>query len=128
MTSISLSPAQTISALGAIVSATPLAHVRKTCSSLLTKQLLRPHGIQGLLDVMFGEEDSLDDRARLEKQEHIARILMTIPANIKATVSNASLSSFFFLQLRIHHEFVGVFFTYFPSSDSSSFNQYSSEP
>lgn len=38
---------------------------------------------------MFGEEDS-SDGVRLEKQEHIARILMTIPANMKATVSNTS--------------------------------------
>ena len=87
MIPISLSPAQTISALGAIISAPSLAYVRKACSSLLTKQLLRPHGVQGLLDVMFDEE--LDDGVRLEKQEHIARILMTIPANMKATVSSA---------------------------------------
>ena len=89
---ISLSPAQTISALGAIISATSLAHVRKTGSFLLTKQLLRPHGVQGLLDVMFGEDDSLDDGVRFEKREHIARMLMTVPANMKAIVSNVSLS------------------------------------
>ena len=87
---ISLSPAQTISALGAIISASTLVHVRKAGSSLLTNQLLRPHGVQGLIDVMFGEEDSSDDGVRLEKQEHIAKILMTIPANMKATVSNTS--------------------------------------
>ena len=92
MMPISLSPAQTISALGAIISAPSLAYVRKAGSSLLTKQLLRPHGVQGLLDVMFGQEDSLEDGVRLEKQEHIARILMTIPANMKATVSSASFS------------------------------------
>ncbi|KAF8812411.1 hypothetical protein BYT27DRAFT_6419485 [Phlegmacium glaucopus] len=80
-----LSPAQTISALGTIISAPCPAHVRKTGSFLLTKQLLRPHGVRGLLDVMFGEETLLDDGIRLQKQEHIARILMTIPANMKAT-------------------------------------------
>ena len=92
MMPISLSPAQTISALGAIISATSLAHVRKTGSFLLTKQLLRPHGVQGLLDVMFGEDDSLDDGVRFEKREHIARMLMTVPANMKVIVSNVSLS------------------------------------
>jgi len=102
MMSISLSPAQTISALGTIIAAPCPAHVRKTGSFFLTKQLLRPHGVQGLLDVMFGEENPLDDGVRLEKQEHIARILMTIPANMKATVSNAYLS--FHLLLQIHHE------------------------
>ena len=40
---------------------------------------------------MFGEEDSSDGGVRLEKQEHIARILMTIPANMKATVNNTSI-------------------------------------
>lgn len=39
---------------------------------------------------MFGEEDSSDDGVRLEKQEHIAKILMTIPANMKATVTSTS--------------------------------------
>lgn len=117
MMSNSLSPAQTISALGAVISASSLAHVRKTGSSLLTKQLLRPHGVQGLLDVMFGEEDTLDNRVRLEKQEHIARILMTIPANMKATVSHI-------LQPQIHYKFKssGIFFTDFPPGDTSSFN------
>ena len=73
-----------------MISAPSLAHVRKAGSSLLTKQLLRPHGVQGLLDVMFSGEDSSDDGVRLEKQEHIAKILMSIPSNMKATVSNTS--------------------------------------
>ena len=110
---ISLSPAQTISALGAIISAPSPAHVRKAGSSLLTKQLLRPHGVQGLLDVMFGEEDSLDNGVRLEKQEHIARILMTIPANMKATVNNSSLP-FKNSNLPRNLNFRNIFHLFFP--------------
>jgi hypothetical protein len=49
---------------------------------------------------MFGEEDSSDDGVRLEKQEHIARILMTIPANMKATASSTS----FFYELKFNRE------------------------
>lgn len=80
-----LPTAQAISALAATIAAPCLTHIRKAGSALLTKQLLRPHGVQGLLDVMFGEENSLDDGLRLEKQEHIAQILMTIPGTMKAT-------------------------------------------
>jgi hypothetical protein len=49
---------------------------------------------------MFGEDDSSDDGVRLEKQEHIAKILMTIPANMKAKVSNTS----FYYEFKFHRE------------------------
>jgi hypothetical protein len=58
---------------------------------------------------MFGEEDSSDDGVRLEKQEHIAKILMTIPANMKATVtSSSSYYKFKFIVKPIFQEYFSV--------------------
>ena len=75
---------------------------------------------------MFGEEDSSDDGVRLEKQEHIAKILMTIPANMKATVSSTS----FFYEFKFSREtnISGIFFVYYPPDNTSSFKQYASKP
>lgn len=75
---------------------------------------------------MFGEEDSSDDGVRLEKQEHIAKILMTVPANMKATVT--STSSFDEFKFIVKVIFSGIFFTYYPPGNTSSFRQYASEP
>ncbi|KAF9534898.1 hypothetical protein CPB83DRAFT_901829 [Crepidotus variabilis] len=82
-----LSPAVTIAALGGIlVSSTPAPplHVRKTCKTLLTKQLLRPDGIQGLCIAMFSEEESNGDEVNLEKLEQIAKIVISVPAGMRA--------------------------------------------
>ncbi|KAH7916099.1 hypothetical protein BJ138DRAFT_1122026 [Hygrophoropsis aurantiaca] len=80
-----LSPSQTISALGASLSSTPPPpqHVRKSCSSLLSRQLLRPEGVRGLCVAVFGEE-SINDEVPIEKYEHIARVLTSVPAGMKA--------------------------------------------
>lgn len=85
-----MTPAQAIIALGGILSSTsppPPLHTRKTCTILLTKQLLQPEGVQGLCEAMFSAEETTSDEAKIEKLEQIARTLNTVPANMKAQVS-----------------------------------------
>ncbi|TFY56567.1 hypothetical protein EVJ58_g7560 [Rhodofomes roseus] len=81
-----LSAAQTIAALGSILSDSSIAlpYARKSCGFLLSRQLLRPEGVAGLLGAMFGEEDISGEDAPLEKLEHVARLLGTVPASMKA--------------------------------------------
>ncbi|PCH41522.1 hypothetical protein WOLCODRAFT_163168 [Wolfiporia cocos MD-104 SS10] len=83
---LSLPASQTIAAFGGVLadSALPLPYVRKSCGFLLSRQLLRPEGVRGLLAAMFGEEDMSGDDAPLEKLEHIGRLLNTVPASMKA--------------------------------------------
>ncbi|KAF5387644.1 hypothetical protein D9615_000386 [Tricholomella constricta] len=78
-----LSPLQTITALGGILTSSPppLPHVRKLCASLLGQQLLRPQGVLGLCAAVFGE-DGTDDSS-VEKLQHITRVFTTVPANMK---------------------------------------------
>ncbi|KAJ7276373.1 hypothetical protein B0H12DRAFT_1041351 [Mycena haematopus] len=78
----SLPPSQTIAALGAVLSVKPCPpHVYKSCTSLLSKQLLRPGGVRGLCAAVFGEDA---DEVQLDKIEHVARVLTTSPAGISA--------------------------------------------
>jgi len=73
-------------ALGVIIVSTPPppSHVSKTCASLLTKQLLRPEGLLGLCEAVFGgESDDVD----LEKLEHFARTLIIVPSRMAPSVS-----------------------------------------
>lgn len=74
-------PAQLMVALGTIIVSTPSPppHVSKTCASLLTRQLLRPEGVLGLCEAVFGGE--LDD-VDLEKLEHFARTLVIVPSKM----------------------------------------------
>ncbi|OSX60155.1 hypothetical protein POSPLADRAFT_1066562 [Postia placenta MAD-698-R-SB12] len=76
---------QTIAALGIILSdsSISLPYARKSCSFLLSRQLLRPEGIPGLLSAVFGEEDMSGEDAPLEKLEHVGRLLTTVPASMK---------------------------------------------
>ena len=73
--------------LGAVLSSTPPIppHVRKLCSSLLTKSLLRPGGVRALFSAVFGGQEGSDD-PQLEKYEHTAAILMAVPAGLKPEV------------------------------------------
>jgi hypothetical protein len=66
--------------------ATP-QHARKTCSSLLSRQLLRPDGLHGLYTAFFGAEDEEGDEAPLEKLEHMYRLLSSVPAHMTPEVS-----------------------------------------
>ncbi|KZT72491.1 hypothetical protein DAEQUDRAFT_722639 [Daedalea quercina L-15889] len=84
---LSILPAdQTIAAFGSILSDNALAlpYVRKSCGFLLSRQLLRPEGVAGLLAAIFGEEDVSGEDAPLEKLEHVARLLGTVPASMTA--------------------------------------------
>lgn len=74
-----------IADLGTILSSSPPLHVRRLCSSLLSKSLLRDKGINALLTVVFGDEDTPED-ALLERFEHVGQILRSIPAGMKPEV------------------------------------------
>ncbi|KAF8913868.1 hypothetical protein CPB84DRAFT_1669780 [Gymnopilus junonius] len=81
-----LHPAQAIVSLGSILSSSSstlpkLLHVRKACASLLTRQLLRPDGVQGLFEAMFSA-DEVGDEVNIEKLEQIARTLNSAPTNM----------------------------------------------
>ncbi|KAG6817465.1 hypothetical protein H0H87_008633 [Tephrocybe sp. NHM501043] len=80
-----LSPLQTITALGGILSSIPHPpqYVRKLCISLLGQQLLRPQGVRSLCTAVFGENDSPADDSWIEKLQHITRVFLTVPSNVK---------------------------------------------
>ncbi|KAF4619552.1 hypothetical protein D9613_005233 [Agrocybe pediades] len=80
-----LTPFQAILALGGVLSSNnplPPLHARKTCKLLLTKQLLRPEGVRGLLEAMFSSEDTDNGEVKLERLEQVATTLNTVPANM----------------------------------------------
>ncbi|KAG5646622.1 hypothetical protein DXG03_002926 [Asterophora parasitica] len=81
-----LSPLQTFTVLGSILGSSPppLPYVRKLCVSLLGQQLLRPQGVRGLCAAIFGEDEA--DDASVEKLQHISRVFMTVPMNMKPEV------------------------------------------
>ncbi|KAJ8522977.1 hypothetical protein ONZ45_g477 [Pleurotus djamor] len=60
-----------------------LGHVRRTCVYLLGRQLLRPFGVRGLLTALIGEDETNSD-VELEKLEHVARVVSTVPSNLTA--------------------------------------------
>ncbi|KAL1660635.1 hypothetical protein GGF50DRAFT_62802 [Schizophyllum commune] len=79
-----LPSAQIIVALGGLLSWSPLPlHVHRACTTLLSRQLLRPDGVRGLCAAIFGEEKSAEDEISLDKLQHIAKILIAVPAGIK---------------------------------------------
>jgi hypothetical protein len=78
------------SALGDVLrSLADVPHVKKTATFLLGRQLLRPDGIRGLCSATFGEaeyRDDIDELSSLQKMEHFARILVTVPRLTKPEV------------------------------------------
>lgn len=73
---------QVMADLGAVLSGEPPpAHVRRICSTLLSKSLLRERGINALFAVVFGEGGALEEPP-LEKYEHVGRVLKTIPTGM----------------------------------------------
>ncbi|KIK48842.1 hypothetical protein CY34DRAFT_797626 [Suillus luteus UH-Slu-Lm8-n1] len=58
------------------------SHVRKLCSSLLTQHLLRPAGVGALCAAVFGELNA-EDEPELDKLEHVARVLGTVPRGMQ---------------------------------------------
>ncbi|KAH9894464.1 hypothetical protein C8Q73DRAFT_518427 [Cubamyces lactineus] len=79
-----LPAAHVISAIGLALTSTSssLPYVRKACTFLLSRQLLRPEGIRGLCESVFGEEEASGEDVALDKLEHVARLLGTIPAGM----------------------------------------------
>ncbi|KAI0368111.1 hypothetical protein BV20DRAFT_1045207 [Pilatotrama ljubarskyi] len=75
-----------ISAAGIALSSPPssLPYVRRTCTFILSRQLLRPEGIRGLCESVFGEEDASGEDVALDKLEHVSRLLNAVPAGMKA--------------------------------------------
>ncbi|OJT09025.1 hypothetical protein TRAPUB_50 [Trametes pubescens] len=75
-----------ISAAGLALSgaSSSLPYVRKTCTFILSRQLLRPEGIRGLCESVFGDEDASGEDVALDKLEHVFRLLSTVPTGMKA--------------------------------------------
>ncbi|KAI0092021.1 hypothetical protein BDY19DRAFT_983564 [Irpex rosettiformis] len=72
-----------IAALSAILAdASCLPYVRKSCSYLMGRQLLRKDGVRGLLLALFSDDDVSEENAPLEKLESVGRVLRTIPAGM----------------------------------------------
>ena len=91
----SLHPAQAIVALGSILSSTSipkLSHVQKACASLLSGQLLRSDGIQGLFEAVLSADEAAGDEVKVEKLEHIARTVISAPSSKVPKVSGICLS------------------------------------
>lgn len=88
MRALSVPPPQIMSSLATVLSTpnspTPF-HVRKLCSSLLTQHLLRPDGVRALCAAVFGEIDA-EEEPELEKLEHVARVLGTVPRGMQPKV------------------------------------------
>ncbi|KAJ4478038.1 hypothetical protein J3R30DRAFT_3290326 [Lentinula aciculospora] len=78
-----LHPAESIIALGDVLSSTnSVLHVRRTCGYLMSRQLLRPEGVKGLCEAVFGDSENVDD-VQLDKLQHISAVLKTVPAGMK---------------------------------------------
>jgi len=75
-----LPPSQNIASLGTIMSSSipPPQHVYKSCASLLSRQLMRPDGVRGLFEAVFGDGES--EEAPLEKLLHVAQVLGAVPS------------------------------------------------
>ncbi|KAF9495681.1 hypothetical protein BDN71DRAFT_1488817 [Pleurotus eryngii] len=79
-----LPPSQAITALGAALSShREVPHIRRNCVYLLGRQILRPFGVRGLFAAVLGEDEGSEGEVGLEQLEHIARVLGTVPTNIK---------------------------------------------
>jgi len=74
-----------MSSLAAVLSTPIPFHVRKLCSSLLTQHLLRPDGVRALCAAVFGELDA-EEEPELDKLEHVARVLGTVPRGMQPKV------------------------------------------
>lgn len=90
MTVDRLSPALLIATLGSILSKKEQlpGYVGRTASSFLTQQLLRPGGVLGLCESMFGNEEASGEEVQLEKMESVSKSLMSVPAKMEPKVSH----------------------------------------
>jgi len=82
-----------------------LPYVRKSCAFFLSQQLLRPQGVRGFCAAMFGESVALNEDAPMEKLDHMARVLTTVPATMKPQVNIVAIS---FLSSHIGYRNISV--------------------
>lgn len=118
---IRLSPAQTITALGRVLSSAPQLppYAHRSCTSLLSRQILRPEGVRGLCIAIFGEGDTQGDDAPPEKFEQISRVLTTVPRASKPEVR------FSITRVLTTHVLAGLFFYHYSSCDRPSIRKLS---
>ncbi|KAF8915866.1 hypothetical protein CPB85DRAFT_1217291 [Mucidula mucida] len=83
-----LPPSQAILSLGGVISSLPSPpYVRRFAGSLLTRQILRPHGIRGLCEAVFGDnEEAMGEENDLDRLEHTAKVLTAVPKEMDAKV------------------------------------------
>ncbi|KAK0230500.1 hypothetical protein IW262DRAFT_1338785 [Armillaria fumosa] len=76
-----LHPSQSITALGGAISsfAPGPAFALRTCSMLLSKQVMRTQGVNGLCAAVFGDSEEAGEEVRLDKLEHVAKVLTAVP-------------------------------------------------
>ncbi|KAK0243048.1 hypothetical protein EDD85DRAFT_877845, partial [Armillaria nabsnona] len=76
-----LHPSQSITALGGTISSLspgPIFALR-TCSMLLSKQVMRTQGVNGLCAAVFGDSEEAGEEVHLDKLEHVAKVLTAVP-------------------------------------------------
>ncbi|KAI0347118.1 hypothetical protein BDW22DRAFT_498107 [Trametopsis cervina] len=72
-----------ITALSAILSdMVTLPYVRRSCSYLMSRQLLRQDGVRGLFLALFWDDEESEESAPLEKLEQVGRVLQTVPTGM----------------------------------------------
>ncbi|KAK0499796.1 hypothetical protein EDD18DRAFT_1152660 [Armillaria luteobubalina] len=76
-----LHPSQSITALGGAISSLSPGPVfaLRTCSMLLSKQVMRTNGVNGLCAAVFGDSEETVEEVRLDKLEHVAKVLTAVP-------------------------------------------------
>ena len=90
LTDFRLLPSQIILSLGSVIAIRPPlpSYVHKTCSFLLSRQLLRQGGIRGLCAALFGEEiETSENDVSLDKLKHFAKTVQTVPPSVPPQVS-----------------------------------------
>ncbi|KAG7449381.1 uncharacterized protein BT62DRAFT_964531, partial [Guyanagaster necrorhizus] len=81
-----LHPSQSITALGGVISSLSPGPVfaQRTCSMLLSKQVMRTQGVNGLCAAVFGDSEDSGEEVHLDKLEHVAKVLTAIPKGMEA--------------------------------------------
>ncbi|SJL02270.1 uncharacterized protein ARMOST_05596 [Armillaria ostoyae] len=76
-----LHPSQSITALGGAISSLSPGPVfaLRTCSMLLSKQVMRTQGVNGLCAAVFGDSEEAGEEVHLDKLEHVAKVLTAVP-------------------------------------------------
>ncbi|KAK0206796.1 hypothetical protein DFS33DRAFT_1421493 [Desarmillaria ectypa] len=80
-----LHPSQSITALGGIISSLSPGTVfaQRICSVLLSRQVMRSQGVNGLCAAVFGDSEEAGKELHLDKLEHIAKVLTAVPRGME---------------------------------------------